>query len=125
MDAVGSELVRAALQRATAGQLADLGAALQDDDGVGDPEGMARVWARLILGLDSPGDRYALASDRRQAALALAWRNGGLSSGDLARATGCSGEAARLTLVALAQAGQLVAQGDGRGRRYLSERGAR
>ena len=115
MDA---ELVKVALQRATAAQLADLGAALQDGDGVCDPEGMALAWARLALGLDSPGDCYALASDRRGVALALARRRGGVTSGDLAQATGCSGEAARLTLVALAQAGQLARAGTGRGTRY-------
>ena len=119
MDAVGSELVRAALQRATAGQMADLGAALQDDDGVGDPEGMALAWARMTLGLDSPGDCYALASDRRGVALALARRRGGVTSGDLAQATGCSGEAARLCLAALAQCGDLTRNGTGRGTRYV------
>jgi len=95
-----------------------LGAALQDDDGVGDPEGMALAWARLALGIDTAQDRYALASDRRQTALALARRRGGVTSGDLAQAMGCSGEAARLTLVALAQAGQLARNGTGRGTRY-------
>ena len=119
MDAVGSELVKVALQRATAAQLADLGAALQDDDGVGDPEGMALAWARLALGIDTAQDRYALASDRRGVALALARRRGGVTSGDLAQATGCSPETARLCLAALAQRGDLARNGVGRGTRYV------
>lgn len=119
MDAVLElELVRVALGKATAAQLADLGAALADDDGLSDPDGVALAWARLALGLDSAGDRYALADDRRATALRLA-RAGGVTSSALARAAGVCPETARLALVALAHAGHLVARGGGRGRVYV------
>ena len=104
--------------------LRDLAEALDSLEGQADPAGMLAAWAGVVRGDVGPEDCYRLAepcdllTPRQHAALDLASK-GPLSSGDLARSTGCSRECARLALRGLAQKGLLQARGAGKGRRYV------
>jgi predicted HTH transcriptional regulator len=118
-------LVSRARAIATAEQLAELDAALADEDGRENTTGVAVAWARIVLGItDVDHDRYALAprlSDpeaRGEIAVELAVATGQITSRTLATICGVHPETARQELHKLTTRGMLQAHGANRGRVY-------
>jgi predicted HTH transcriptional regulator len=110
---------------ATVEQLAELDAALADEDGRQDTTGVAGAWARIVLGItDVDNDRYAVMprlndpSARGDIAMELVVDTGQVTSQDLAVVCGVHPETARLELQKLTTRGMLRAHGANRGRVY-------
>ncbi len=125
MELDNGTLFSLAQAQATPQQLADLDAALADEDGRTNATGVAVAWSRIVLGItDVDNDRYAVAprlnnpDARGDIAVELATDTGQVTSRDLAAVCGIHPETARLELQRLTTRGMLRAHGANRGRVY-------
>ncbi len=116
----------------------ELAEALCEPEALSDLPGVLRAWRRLCVGAVTPAtragwpvspggeapsvdfDATAPIAQREAVALALAAREGRVTSKALAEATGTSQEAARVDLTVLAARGALEPRGMCRGRYYTS-----
>jgi len=101
--------------------LAELLDVLADALRTGDLGAHLDAWRNVCAGRVTPGTRApmpATPDERAEMALRMAQSRAGVSSGDLAAVAHVTPEAARLTLVALARTGHLVAHGANKARHY-------